>query len=127
MVSKQIDGIDVPFIAIYTLMGVLTTGIGTFTLFGFDFSAVLTTLVGFEVTAAFLVSIISIVVIGATNELDPTDLATEQRALLGATLFVMVISSWVPEVQSAITGSDMIGLPVFVLYTAAVGSISYLG
>lgn len=127
MASNKLDGVDVPFLAIYALMGTLTTGIGAFTLFGFDFNQVLATLVGFDVTAAFLVSVVSLVAIGATNELDPTDLEVEQRALLGATLFVMLISNWVPEVQSAITGSDFVGLPVFILYTAAAASISYLG
>ncbi|MFC7046556.1 hypothetical protein ACFQH6_15100 [Halobacteriaceae archaeon GCM10025711] len=127
MVSNKIDSIDVPFLAVYALMGVLTTGIGTFTLFGFDFNRVLATLVGFDVRAAFLASVVSLVAIGATNEIDPTDLKTEQRALLGATLFVMLISNWVPEVHTAITGNDIIGLPVFILYTAAAASVSYLG
>lgn len=127
MSSYDLDNVDIPFLALFALMGVVTTGIGSISLFGIDFSSNLFSAVGFNATYAFAASILSLVAIGATNEIDPTDLAMEQRSLLGAAVFVLVIQQWVPEVSSAIQGSDIIGLGVFTLEAAAAASISYLG
>lgn len=127
MSSYNFDGADIPFLALFALFGVVTTGIGSISLFGIDFGSTAFQAVGFDASYAFLGSIASLTAIGATNEIDPTDLEMEQRALLGSALFVLVIQSWVPEVNSAITGSDPIGLAVFLLEAAAAASISYLG
>ncbi len=127
MSSYNFDGVDIPLLAVFALMGVVTTGIGSISLFGIDFSTTLFSAVGFDASYAFAGSIASLVGIGVTNEIDPTDLEIEQRALLGAALFILTIQSWVPEVNSAITGSDPIGLAVFLIEAAAAASISYLG
>ncbi|NEU56260.1 hypothetical protein [Halorussus sp. MSC15.2] len=127
MSSYDFDGIDIPLLAIFALLGVVTTGIGSISLFGIDFSTTLFSAVGFDISYAFAGSVLSLVGIGATNEIDPTDLEAEQRALLGAALFVLIIQSGVPEVNSAITGNDFVGLAVFLLEAAAAASISYLG
>lgn len=127
MSSYDFDGLDIPFLALFALMGVVTTGIGSLSLFGIGFGDTLFSALGFDASYAFAGSVLSLVAIGATNEIDPTDLEMEQRALLGAALFVMVIQQWVPEVNNAITGSDPIGLAVFLLEAGAAASISYLG
>ncbi|MFC4448132.1 hypothetical protein [Halorussus aquaticus] len=127
MSSFDFDGIDIPLLAAFALFGVVATGIGSISLFGIDFNQTLFTALGFDASYAFVGSIVSLAGIGATNEIDSTDLELEQRALLGAALFVMVIQQWVPEVNNAITGNDFVGLAVFLLEAGAAASISYLG
>lgn len=127
MASNKFDALDAPFLAIYALMGTLTTGIASYTLFGYDFTDPLVTVVGLDVSSALLLGLISLTAIGFLGEFSYTDAEMPFRATLGATLGVMLLSAWVPEVNSAIMGSDILGVGVFVLYTAAAGVVSYLG
>jgi len=127
MTSYDMDALDIPFLAVFALFGVVTTGIGSLSLFGFDFGSTVFQVVGFDASYAFLGSIGSILGIAITNEVDPTDLELEQRSLVGVALGILVLQSWVPEVNNAITGSDPVGLAVFLIEAGAAASISYLG
>jgi hypothetical protein len=127
MVSYNFDTLDAPFLAIYALMGTLTTGIASFTLFDYDLTSNLFSVVGLDVSAALLIGFISLGAIAVFGEFSYTDADLPYRATVGAAAGVMIISAWVPEVNAAITGSDMLGLGAFVLYTAAGAVASYLG
>ena len=124
---SQFDSLDVPAFVSYALAGVVSTGIGSIELFGTKLSEVLATVAGFDIDIAFLVMILSVVAIGVTNEIDPTDFEGVTRLLSGVTVAVMVLTRWVPELNDALMSSDILGLAVYTLYTGAVGFIVYNG
>jgi hypothetical protein len=118
-----VDSLLVPVFAVATLV---TVGIGTFDLFGVQAASTFFSMGATDFTFAFVLGAGSLLVAAVTN-MPETDKWTQWNwgiALSGIGLFVAL--EFMPELQSAVTGSDMMGVGVFVLEAAAFYTVAYL-
>ncbi|SEO96155.1 hypothetical protein SAMN04487948_10911 [Halogranum amylolyticum] len=119
-IQRILDELDAVAGTVYTLMTFVTSELVTMNSpdLNINFTDSIISVVGFDVTLALLLSVVSFGYIGVTNEFDPRDVNVVGQSMFVLGLSLTVLMHWVPQLHSAITGG-IIGKVVYIIPMAA--------
>ncbi|MWV63303.1 hypothetical protein GRS48_00445 [Halorubrum sp. JWXQ-INN 858] len=120
-----IDSFALMFIGWFSaiLFGVLETSITIFG--GYDFADPLWTVAGAEISVALLVVVFSVIWVLVTNEVDGSDYAPEEFAVIGFALLAPVLFIFVPAFEALVMWHGASQLLFALLTTFATTWIAY--
>jgi len=124
MAKMQFDPVDVALSIGLLVSGFIMTGIATFSLFGVDFGAVALTLMGQDLSSAYVLSAVAILGTVVTNDnAELSNLHNDAQRLdeyyyysILATVGLLVAWLFIPDVGSFFQSGDLWGL-VYVAIT----------
>jgi hypothetical protein len=129
MAQNEIDPIDVAAVVLVPIAGATELGVWSLEVDvfgGYELSDPIWTGGGLEITIPLLVTVLGVVWILGTNELDGSYYSSyETAAILGA-LGIVPIYELVPAVQSVIDSSDALKLVVSLALAVATVLVSYV-
>ena len=127
MAKLEFDTLDIGLLVLGNMMGWIMVGIGSFDLFGVNFGQTVTTIAGFDLSTAYVLSALSIVGVLLTNDnTEIGDLGTDSIknldgyyaftvvGTLGFMMLWLVSGSFVDFVQS----EDLWGVVYVLIVTA---------
>lgn len=124
---NKVDIEDSVMAPVFTVSTASAVGVASVSLFGRSLTDVATTLGGFSISWAFIISIAALGFAYLTNNPDMSDMSDEYTLLAATGAALLVLVEFSPTVSSAFEGSTVLSLGGLAVASGLYYTVSYLG
>lgn len=118
---------DAALSGLFTVSAATEVGIADVTLLGYQLSDTMTTIAGFDLSLAFLLSLGALLGAWIINKPNWDALSDEKKMLVGATVAIVLAGTFIPEVTANFTESVVIALAVLGIEAGGYWAIAQSG